>query len=50
MTRRRTSSMPTGLVLAALAAIGVVALIAWTVLGGNSQTQPPPVMELPVRQ
>lgn len=43
MTRRRMSSMPTGMVIAALAVIALVAFIALFLFGGLSQDEPAPV-------
>ena len=42
MTRRRISSMPAGMVIAALAAIALVALVALFLFGGLSEGGPPP--------
>jgi hypothetical protein len=42
MTRRRISSMPAGIVIAALAAIALVALIALFLFGGLSESALPP--------
>jgi hypothetical protein len=40
MTRRRISSMPAGMVIAALAVIALVALAALFFLGGSSEGSP----------
>jgi hypothetical protein len=40
MTRRRISSMPAGMVIAALAVIAVVALAALFLFGGSSEGSP----------
>jgi hypothetical protein len=42
MTRRRISSMPAGMVIAALAVIGLVALVALFLFGGLSEGELPP--------
>lgn len=47
MTRRRISSMPAGMVIAALAVIALVALVALFLFGGLSEGGPPPTPPTP---